>query len=125
VVCPPGCKVAISFKCRSPGFAITGQVAHRIIAVLRTIWSKKRGSRSCIQHTGSRFNLIWNSYLFRCILGVVLLAINLTACAILLFVDLSLFLACQLAAVCSAVGMDLLVDALFAILGACGFARGH
>jgi hypothetical protein len=56
---------------------------------------------------------------------VVLLAVDLTAGAILLAVDLALFLAAEFASVGLAIGVDLLVDALLTILGAGGFAGSH
>jgi len=55
----------------------------------------------------------------------VLLAIDLTAGAVELMVKPSFFLAGELAAIRGAIGVILLVDALLAILGPCGFAGGH
>lgn len=56
---------------------------------------------------------------------VVLLAIDLAAGAILLAVDLAFLLASQFATVGLAIGVNLLIDALFAIFGAGGFTGGH
>jgi hypothetical protein len=55
----------------------------------------------------------------------VLLAIDLTAGAILLAIDLSLFLVGQFATICGAVGANLLVDSLLAVLSASGLSGGH
>ena len=63
---------------------------------------------------GACFNV--DPKLFGCVFAVMFLAIDLTACAILLAVDLALFLAGQLAAVGLTIRMNLLVDALLAIL---------
>lgn len=56
---------------------------------------------------------------------VVLLAVDLTAGAVLLTIDLAAFLTGKLATVGGTIGSDLLVDSLLAILGACRFTGGH
>ena len=59
--------------------------------------------------------------LFRLDVVVVFLAIDLTAGAVLLAVDLAFFLTSQFASVGLAIGMDLLIDALLPIFSAGGF----
>lgn len=54
-----------------------------------------------------------------------LLAIDLAAGAILLPIDLPMFLPGQLSAIGLAVSVNLFVDALLAILSAGSFAGGH
>lgn len=65
----------------------------------------------------------------RCLLSalfsVVLLAIDLAAGAILFAINLPVFLPSQLSAVGLAVSVNLLVDALLAILGASSLAGVH
>ena len=61
------------------------------------------------------------TYLF----AVVLLAIDLAACTILLVVDLRVLLPGQLSAVRRAICVNLLVDALLAVLSAGSFAGVH
>lgn len=75
--------------------------------------------------TGSARNAGASGELFRLDAVIVLLAIDLTAGAVLFVVDLGALLTGQFAAVGLAIGADLLVDALLAILGASGFAGGH
>src|SRR5258708_22078375 len=63
--------------------------------------------------------------LFRCNFVVVLLAIDLAAGAILFAIDLAMLLRRQLSPVGCAIGANLLIDSLLAILGARGFAGSH
>src|SRR5215471_18941565 len=57
--------------------------------------------------------------------GVVLFVVNVLRSGVLLFVDLLLLALCQLSAVCRAVRLHLLVDALLLILEFGGLARGE